>query len=369
MFINPATRNRFKICVEEPKIRNRSGVLLSLRLGALIWLCILLANPPRCEVSKRIPINSPAYTVKESENLTIHEGDITVGNNDTFLIQDCQFNLTGKLIIKDRAEVVIHNATFISNWNTSEVPEKSGTQPWRTRHIIVANQAKLTVLNCELIFSATYPWHAEYHSVLLYNHATANITKSRVTYVNGKGDFVYAYDDSKFWIEDATISTHKPENVYGYEYPKSGLVTTGQSEVEVRNSTFDEMHIEGNCSVVFSNVNAEYCGMINDSSKVNVIDSTISKFDIYGPDSNVWLTDTAAKELIVRGNSKVWLHNSSVKDILGENRVWVVWNWPLFGPIAVQYAWTPYILPVITSIIILIAIATLLLLMRRRKTS
>ena len=43
-------------------------------------------------------INSSTDVVDQFQNVTIHEGDIIVGNNDTFLIENCQFNLTGKLI-------------------------------------------------------------------------------------------------------------------------------------------------------------------------------------------------------------------------------------------------------------------------------
>lgn len=258
--------------------------------------------------------------------------------------------------------------------------------PWRTRHIIVENQAKLTVVNSELIFSATYPWHTEYHALLLYDHVTANITKSKVTYVNGKGDAIYAFNYSKLWIKDVTISTHKPENMYSpYRYPKSGLVTFGRSEVEVQNSTIDEVYALGDCTVDFSNSNVEYFDTTHDSSRVNITDSTISQFEIYGPDSKVWLTNTTIGTLMARSNSKiwlihcvaeivnaidksgVWLLDSSVKEIVHTNRVWIVWEWPLFGQITVPYDWAQNILPVFALTIALIAIIVLLFLRRRKR--
>jgi hypothetical protein len=311
-----------------------------------------------------------AGVVGQFQNVTTYEGDITIRNNATFLIENCQFNLTGKLIIRDTAEVIFRNATFISNWNTSEVPEKVGANPWRTRHVIVENQAKLTVLDSDLIFSATYPWHGEYHGcLLLYDQATANITESKVTYANGPGDFMYVYNDSKLWIRDVMISTNAPENVYGYEYPKSGLVTFGRSEVEVQNSTFDEICIMENCSVIFCNLNAGSF-TIYDNSGVNIIDSTISQVDVWGkPNSNVWLTDTTLETLVAHPNSKVWLYNSSVKEIHVSEKanVWVVWDLPLLGQVAVPYAWAPYIFPVIALVIASIVIVAVFFLIRRKR--
>lgn len=328
-------------------------------------------------------ISSFTDFVGHFQNVTVHEGDLIIGDNATFLIENCQFNLTGKLIIEDRAEVVICNATFISNWNTSEVPEKFGTEPWRTRHIIVENQAKLTVLNSELILSATYPWHGEYHSVLLYGHATANITKSKVTYVNGPGDCIYAYNDSKLWMKDVTLSAFTPETPW-YEhlqYPKCYLLAYYRSEAEVQNSTIDRAYVNGNCTVHFFDSNAEY--FEGHSSRINITDSSMSQLMFWG--SNVWLTNTTIGTLTSRTNSKirlihcvaeevsagdkseVWLLDSSVKELHGKSRVWVVWDWPLFGQVSIPYTWAPYVVPVIAIALAspLIAIMALLFLRSR----
>jgi hypothetical protein len=335
-------------------------------------------------------INSSTDVVDQFQNMTIHEGDIIVGNNDTFLIENCQFNLTGKLIIKDMAEVIIRNATFISNWNTSEVPEKLGANPWRTRHIIVESQAKFTVLNSELIFSATYPWHREYHALILYDQATVNMTDSKITYVNGGGDCIYACNNSKLWIKGVMISTFRPENppYTEYPYPKSGLVGSGRSEIKVQNSTLDEIGFgtaleKGNCTVYISNSNIEHLTSY-DCSRVNMTDSAISYVKIYG-NSNFWLTNTSIKEELLIQYSKVWLdgssvkkissvfkaevwlHNSSVKEIhANQADVWIVWDWPLFGQVAVPYAWAPYI-PFIALVIASIVIVTVFFLIRRKR--
>jgi hypothetical protein len=310
------------------------------------------------------------------QNSSIHEGNLTIGGNATFLIENCQFNLTGKLIVKDAAEVIIRNATFISNWNTSEEPERGGggTEYRRTRHLIVENQAKLTVLNSDLILNTSYPlgdprrWVS--HAFILYDQAIMNITGSKIIYTNGNGDVIYAYSTSKLWMRDITMSTFKPENTYDTNYPKSALVTYDRSEAEVQNSTIDEVGVYGNCTVNFSNSSVEYFQTMSDSSRVSITDSTISQLRIFGPDSKVWLTNTSIEELVVRGNSKVWLHDSSIKENWGwKSRIWVVWDWPLFGQVSIPYTWAPYIVPVIVTAITstLIAITVAFLFLRRRK--
>ena len=102
------------------------------------------------------------------------------------------------------------------------------------------------------------------------------MTKSIVTYVNGGGDFIYTYNESKLWMKDVTISTHKPENVIGHpQYPKSGLVAFDQSEVKIQDSTIDNVYVEGKCRINFSNSTIEHFETMRDDSKVKMEDSDL----------------------------------------------------------------------------------------------
>jgi len=311
----------------------------------------------------------PANVFGQFQNVTVHEGDIVVGNNEIFLIENCQFNLTGRLILRDRAEVIIHNAKFISYWNTSE--EWEGAVPWRTRHVIAEDEASFTVSNSELIFSAAYYWKTAYHGLLLYDQATANLTKSKITHLNGKGDVLYAHNDSKLWIRDVTLSTFNPREWGAYHPPKSGVVIFGRSGVEVQNSTIDKVYVQGNCTFNVSSSNVESLESMKDSSNIRITDSNISQISIWGPTSRVRLTNTSTETLSVRRHSKVWLFDSSIKEIWGKDKVWVVWDWPLFGQVSIPYELAPYIIPIIaiatTSSLIAVIVAFLLLRRRRRR--
>lgn len=291
-------------------------------------------------------------------NVTTHKGNITIGGKDRFLIENCQFDLTGKLVIKDRAEVIIRNAMFISNCSEGAL-EHLGAHPWRTRNFIVEDQGKLTVLDSQLIFCAyLYPWHAEYHGLLLYDQAVVNITDSKFTYVNGRGETVYAYNSSKLWMKNVTVSTFQPVIPLPYRtyQIKDAIAVFDQSEVEVQSSLIDEVYIQGNCTVDFSSSNVEYWRIIHDSSTVNIKDSVILQLEYFGPNSNVWLTNATIKHLMSRG--KVWLQDSSIKEMYARKaNVWVIWDLPLFGQMTAPYTWAPYMLPVIIFTIILVAIA------------
>lgn len=358
------------------------------------------------------------------QNVTIHEGDVTVKNNETLVIEDCQFNLTGKLVIKNEAEVIIRNARFISNWNLSEEIDYLDQSPFRTSHVIVEHQAKLTVLDSELIFSAAlYPWHGEYHHLIIHDQATLNITKSKITYVNGVGDYIWASDDSKLWVEEAIISTFNPRNQPGPypQYPKNGLLISEQSQVKVQNSTIDVIFLGSYLDVIFlgtynaekmsttnvtlSSSKIEWLVTINDNSSASIVTSNLSKVTIYGPNSNVrlanvtldeltirgnssmwmidsiaeaviasqnpkvWLTNASVERLVAYGNSKFWLHNSAIKQIPYTHGIWIVWDWPLFGQVTVLYAWAPYVVPVIVaaSTVTLITVIALFFLRRRKR--
>lgn len=170
----------------------------------------------------------------QEQNATSHLGDIVVEHNDTLLIHDCQFNQTGKLILRDNAEVTISNATFISNWNPNETPDEAY---WRTKKVILQNQSKLTIVNSELILSANASYNRDEHCIIVGDEAIVNITDSKITYSDGLGDYIYGRNNSRVWMRNVVMSTFYPVSYYSVQYPKSGLELEDQSQAEVQNST------------------------------------------------------------------------------------------------------------------------------------
>lgn len=313
----------------------------------------------------------------QQQNTTSHLGDILVEHNGTLLIQDCQFNQTGKLIIKDNAEVTISNATFISNWNPNETPDEAY---WRTKNLILQNQSKLTIVNSELILSANASYKRDEHSIIIGDEAIVNITDSKISYSDGLGDYVYCRNDSKVWMRNVVMSTFYPVSYYG-DYPKSGLSIEDQSHAEVQNSTLDYLSIgqtadswggRSNCTVDIGTSKFEYLQTYGtDFSNVEISSSNISRLDINGQDSSVRLTNTTIGELNKHyDDAKIVLFDSSIQNIYvyAFSNIWVVWQLPLFGQVQIPYAWAPYIIPaLVTSVAIVFLILGLALFLNARR--
>ncbi len=313
----------------------------------------------------------------QQQNTTSHLGDILVEHNDTLLIQDCQFNQTGKLIIKENAEVTISNATFISNWDPNETPDETY---WRTKNLILQNQSKLTIVNSELILSANASYKLDYHSIIISDEATVNITDSKISYSDGLGDYVYCRNDSKVWMRNVVMSTFYPVSYYG-DYPKSGLNLEDQSQAEVQNLTLDYLSIgqtadswggRSNCTVDIGASRFEYLLTAGiDFSNVEISSSNVSRVDISGQDSSVRLTNTIVGELNKQyEDAKVVLFDSSIQNIhvYAFSNMWVVWQLPLLGQVQIPYAWAPYIIPtLVTSVAIVFLIVGLALFLNARR--
>ena len=312
----------------------------------------------------------------QQQNVTSYLGDIVVEHNDTLLIQDCQFNQTGKLIIKENSQVTISNATFISNWNPNETPDEPY---WRTKNLILQNQAKLTIVNSELILSANASYNRDSHCIIVGDEAIVNITDSKISYSDGLGDYIVCRNNSRVWMGNVVMSTFYPVSYYG-DYPKSGLVMEYESQAEVQNSTLDyasigqEVNMSGNqsnCTLDFNASKLEYLEIDStDFSNVKISSSTVSGIHIFGH-SNVRLTNTTVIELYQSNDVRIVLFDSSIQNIYVSSfsNMWVVWELPLFGQVEIPYAWAPYVIPAFVTcvVIVFVILGLALFFIARRK--
>jgi len=299
----------------------------------------------------------------QQQNATSHLGDIVVEHNDTLLIQDCQFNQTGKLIIKENSQVTISNATFISNWNPNETPDEPY---WRTKNLILQNQAKLTIVNSELILSANASYNRDSHCIIVGDEAIVNITDSKISYSDGLGDYIVCRNNSRVWMGNVVMSTFYPVSYYG-DYPKSGLELEDQSQADVQNSTLDYASVgqtadssggQSNCTLDIDASKLEFLGIFGtDFSSVRLSSSKVSRFDLNGQDSSARLTNTTVGELNKHyTNARLVLSNSSIQNIYvsDSSNMWVVWELPLFGQVEIPYAWVPYIIPAFAACVVIV---------------
>lgn len=310
------------------------------------------------------------------ENVTVHDGDLTLGGNDTLLVENCQFNLTGRLIVKDNAKVIVRNALFILTLNVSESADNvSAFLRYGTEHVIVRDQAAFDVVNSEVLLALNAVGAASQNfcTVLCYDQSTLNATESGFTWVTGYGVFIDCFNDSRIYLRDAVLSSLRLES--GVPEIQSGFSLGDESQAEVQNSTLDTAVLGngGNCTANFSmsELNWEldtYDGV----SSVEVVDSNMSTLEIYGKDARVTLTNTTLITIYgYHGDGNVvWLVNSTAQNVwFRHDSIWVIWNLPVFGQVPIPYDWVPLIVPVVVTVIVLTVFTVLaaVLIVRRRK--
>jgi hypothetical protein len=300
----------------------------------------------------------------QQQNATSHLGDIVVEHNETLFIQNCQFNQTGKLILRDNAEVTINNATFISNWNPNERPDEPY---WRTKNVILQNQSRLTIVNSELILCANASYNRDEHCIIVDDDAIVNVTDSKISFSDGSGDYIRGRNNSRIWLRNVLLSTFLPVSFYGDSH-KSGLELEDQSQAEIYNSTLDDAGVgqtvdssgaQSNCTL---DIDASKLELLQvggtDFSNVKLSSSKVSRLDVNGQGSSVRLTNTTVGVLYNFASARLVLSESSVQDIqYGFSNMWVVWELPLFGQVEIPYTWTPYLIPaIVTSVVIVFVI-------------
>lgn len=322
-----------------------------------------------------LSVDTLAFDV-QYQNVTDHVGDILVVDNESLLIQDCFFNQTGKLVVGDDAEVIIRNATFISNWDPNETPDEPY---WRTKNVILQNQSRLTVESSVLILSANASYPRTIHCIILSDDASTSIIGSEMPYSDGLGIYIYCRNSSGVSMENTTISTFFQLDPYE-GYPKSGLELEGESLAEVQNSTLDQITISetadssggrSNCTLSVDASKLELFETLgNDTSNVEFSSCNAFTLNIQGQDSNVRLTNTTVDTLKKNTNARLVIDNSSIQTIYvyDYSNMWVIWTLPLFGQVEIPYAWAPYVIPVtVTAVVIAVTVITLTLFLSARR--
>jgi hypothetical protein len=287
-------------------------------------------------------------------NVTIHEGDLIVGNSTELLIENCLFNVTGNLRISEKARVVIRNASLVLNWNASQPLERTG---WRTRHIVVENNSRLEVSECDIILTGE-GLATEYCGFLLFDQAFVNLTLTNFTHKWGKGEVIYLYGASTLEMNHVKLSTIG-SNQWG-QMVKSWILGYNKVDIHSRSSIIDGIEFFGNCTADLYSLEVEFFQTDHsDCSQIKVYDSKIKELKTgIGTASSIWLENCTIGTLQILGNSQTWLHNSLEVENYYSNdgKVFIVWDLPFIGQLSIPYLWAPFIIPIIVTIIMSVVI-------------
>jgi len=267
------------------KMQSKTKSLVTLNIALLV---IMLST----NIHSSQPVNLNPKHTENNISYIIHEGNLTIADNEVYLIDGCNFRQNGNVLVKDNATLIVRNSTFNQ---TSEDRE----------FITLTDKAKLIIENSSFIISQFFDV-----KISLNDQAVLNITGSNVTnyYL---GIWIWMEENSEAYITNTRMSP------YG---EGSRVVTDHNSKAEIINSTLDYVVCWGN-----STVNVYYSQVRNaikiwSTTKVNILNSSIdyiwamqdSKIEVRN--SIVYSNAQFQPALRALGNAYIYFFDSLLKD-------------------------------------------------------
>lgn len=323
----------------------------------LIFLAMFL---PSCHTIWATSTTSQLPTVT-------YEGELVVKDNQTFTIEDKEFNMSGKIVAEDTSTLVIRNSSFIA------IP---GIDSYA---IVMKNRSRLLVDNAVIVFEHPSGFAVE---ILVQDEAEARIFDSTIQ----KRGYIRAHNNSTINVSNTTIMVGTTISTY----PASGVATFDASAAEIENSKMDGIFVWENSK---ASINNSVAGIVrtggeeSDKTTVNITNSRIDYIETWGggaptihlENSNVTSASVSLNasaifagcsvaEISASGNASVWLLDSSVGKIEAQDNaaVFLGWHLPLFGLVTLPYAWVP-ILQFSVVIAVFVTVIALVLVFRRKR--
>jgi hypothetical protein len=212
------------------------------------------------------------------ENRT-HRGDLII-ENGTYLIEDMEFHLFGKMSVRHDATVVARDAKFVLS------PE--GGVSYREA-IVLENESRFIAENLTVVFQ---PLSYDFSYIVVDDEAQLNITDSQLS---GWG-YINARHNATVHIENGTIESLKPE------FESSGVITEDNAFARIQNSKLDYagardessifilksivqpdgVSASGKGTIEIENSDVGYCEELPDSSILRITNSTIEGMNLVG---------------------------------------------------------------------------------------
>lgn len=317
------------------------------------------------------------------QNLTI-KGDIVV-ESGTHLIENVNLNLTGKIVASNDATVIIRNATLFVK--TPGYNFRDG--------ILLADRSRLAVENATVFLQSANA--GEESHIIVGHESIANITHSEL---HGIG-LVIGRQNSRIYVTRSILKG--PSRV---DFRLFGVITYDNSIARIEDSELDLAQAGGNSSIYVSDsiilarsVAASGKGLVEvqnsllgtmewclENSTVHIVNSTVSNIEFGGlslivkdsrvsryvsgwRNSTIWLERISTSRITAKGNSTIWLINSYAGKVEAsdQGRVYVGWQLPLLGTVAVPHTWVPFLEGLAILAALALIIASLIFLNRRWK--
>jgi len=317
------------------------------------------------------------------QNLTV-TGDIIV-EKGTYLIENIELHLVGKIIARNDATVMVKNAKlFLTTRGMTYYREG----------IVLTNSSKFIAEDATIDLKSANILEQSY--ITVGDEALVNITDSELFGIA----FIIGEQNSKTYVNHSILKGPSPIN---WEF--FGVVTHGNSTTRIQNSELDTVTAGDHSSVYVLNsiVHAWGSGSGNalievensdvgtfqwffDDCTLRILNSTADTIDFAGSALNVqdsrvkwgvqvdgnstaWLKNISVNRVQASGRSQVWLIDSPAKEIntFDEGRVFVGWQLPIFGTIAVPHTWMPILYVALFLSIMTIIVASAVFINKRWK--
>ena len=378
-------------------------------IGAIIILSVVCVIAPYLSNAKTTPsffnvqpdarYCSVNYAF-QSQDVSF-EGDLTIENDTTYVIENSVFAINGTITVKDTSSVVIRDSEFTLN------------SSWEDDAIILMNSSSLLITNSTMIF-----YHGGGFDSLIdvRDSAQANITDSRFQ----NWVYILAHGNAAIHMTNSTLTRLEEIDASN----PSGILTYDTSSATVEDSIADGVFTWDNSTAFVRNL---ISGIMRNGwdekqnvtiqladSKINEIDMGTSTFSLrienstvqraYFHGANVWVNGTSVQqayfdganawvngssvryahfngavsasfrassltEIVAQGESSIQLVDSSYGSIQTEDNATVLvgWQLPIFGVVAMPYAWIPIIQTGAALTILIVSTVLLVFAYRRWK--
>ncbi len=280
-------------------------------------------------------------------------GGSIIIENGTYTIENMDLHLQGNITVRNNATLLTRNARlfFTRDWRTSE------------KVLMLREKSIWLAYNTTVLFKGS-----EY-----YDFQIEADDESQVTLVDSKLSgwaYITMKTESRVFLSNSSLIG------LGSRFTWAAIQTEGNSMARIENSTIDSMSTQGNSStrITKSKVTGNISTWGNSSleiedselasidgscenSTIHLSKSTILYLDSAGAEMNVedstiqtlsawrttWVKGSSVISVEANGNSCVWLISSSSKSIItrDQGRVYIGWQVPILGVVAIPHSWIP----------------------------
>lgn len=261
-------------------------------LFALIIVFLSIPSNGNKEIHRTLGLTLKYYV--NTGSVIIHQGNLTIANDEVYIIDDCYFQQNGTIIVKDNATLVFRNS-LINQTNKD------------SNYITLMNNAKIVMENSTYLIFQNHDFYDI--KISLCGHATLSATFSNLTNTHC-GMWIWMEDFSRIYLTNTVM--------YGYG-TGSRIIADDCSRADIHDSKVDFIVCWGYSLVnVYNSVVSEGVKAFS-AARINLLTSRVNYMWAFGASkikvqsSTVYSISSYEKALRAGGESEVCFFYSSLE--------------------------------------------------------